>query len=94
MAATNRLAGLKSALETAAGKSRAVHADAEEPPIAADKAGKGRSGQIHIGAWLPAEAKTSLRMILVKTGRDTVQELIAEALNDLFEKYDVPVIKE
>lgn len=85
-----KLAGLKNALETAAkGKTQPQPTRATVSGEA--KAAGSRNGRIHVGAWLPAEAKTSLRMIQVKTDR-SLQDLITEALNDLFEKHDVPVI--
>lgn len=69
MARAKPLAGLKSALEEAAGSrttgtARATPATAEP---AAERSGS-RSGKIHVGAWLPPEYKTSLRMIQIKTG--------------------------
>jgi hypothetical protein len=88
-----RLAGLKSALETASGKARPSVAPADQAPAAPAEKGASRSGKIHVGAWLPAEYKTSLRMIQVKTNHD-FQRLISEALNDLFAKYDVPTVGE
>jgi hypothetical protein len=97
MAATKRLAGLKSALETAARGNAAPEPARARPPATEDaKATGSREGRIHVGAWLPAEYKTSLRLIQTKPDKSNCgfQELIAEALNDLFAKYDVPVIRE
>ena len=100
MARVKRMAGLKSALEEAAGSSRPT-AKAAVPTKAEATAGRtgSRNGKIHVGAWLAQEYKTSLRMIQVKTGRKGgpergFQELMAEALNDLFAKYDVPTVSE
>lgn len=100
MAQTKRLSGLKSALEEAAGsrattRPKAMPAPANTP----SERTSSRTGKIHIGAWLPPEYKTSLRMIQVKTGgkggpERGFQELMAEALNDLFAKYDVPTVEE
>jgi hypothetical protein len=94
MARAKPLAGLKSALEEAAG-SRTT-GTARATPATAERSGS-RSGKIHVGAWLPPEYKTSLRMIQIKTGgkggpERGFQELMAEALNDLFAKYDVPTV--
>jgi len=98
---TKRLGGLKSALEEAAG-SRAI-AIAKAPPATAETAAAGRtssrSGKIHVGAWLSPEFKTGLRMIQIKTGAKGgaergLQDLLAEALNDLFAKYDVPTVNQ
>jgi hypothetical protein len=98
--ATKRLAGLKSALEEAAG-SRVVaspRAAAVAETARTEKRTASRNGKIHVGAWLPPEFKTSLRMIQIKaSGSGTergFQDLLAEALNDLFAKYDVPVVNQ
>jgi hypothetical protein len=99
MAATKRLAGLKNALEEAAGN-RASATPKARPATGktapAEKAGS-RNGKIHVGAWLSPEFKTSLRMVQIKTakgGERGFQDLVAEALNDLFAKYDVPTVGE
>ncbi len=97
MARAKPLAGLKSALEEAAG-SRATGTRRATPVTsqpASEKTGS-RNGKIHVGAWLPPEY-TSLRMIQIKTSgkggpERGFQELMAEALNDLFAKYDVPTV--
>jgi hypothetical protein len=94
MATAKRLAGLKSALETASGgRVRPNLAPVEQVPSPAVPAEKGasRSGKVHVGAWLSPAYKTSLRMIQVKSDKD-FQKLISEALNDLFAKYDVPTV--
>ena len=96
-----RLAGLKNALEQAAG-SRVTATSKPTPERAeagAERAAGSRTGKIHVGAWLSPEYKTSLRMIQIKTGGKSkpergFQELMAEALNDLFAKYDVPTVNE
>lgn len=63
-------------------------------PVAAE-AGKpsSRAGQSNISAYLHPDYQTSLRLIHARTGRKK-QDLIAEALNDLFAKYDVPQVRE
>ena len=93
MATAKRLAGLKSALETASGRVRPSLPPAEQAPFPAAPAEKGasRNGKVHVGAWLSPAYKTSLRMIQVKSDKD-FQKLISEALNDLFAKYDVPTV--
>jgi hypothetical protein len=92
------LAKLQSGLEAASGKPRTVPprpAPAAEPPVAESSAkpASGRAGQIHLGAWVNADYGKSLMLVQVKTGRKK-HELIREAYNDLFVKYDVPVIDE
>ena len=57
------------------------------------RSANGRAGQIHLGAWVNADYGKSLMLAQVKTGRKK-HELIREAYNDLFAKYDVPVIEE
>ena len=52
-----------------------------------------RAGQSNISAYLHPDYQMSLRLIHARTGRKK-QDLIAEALNDLFAKYDVPQIRE
>ena len=50
-----------------------------------------RIGKTNITAYLSADYKSNLRLIQAKTGR-SLQALVAEALNDLFAKHDVPTI--
>lgn len=52
-----------------------------------------REGKTNITAYLSPDYKSSLRLIQARTGK-SLQDLIAEALNDMFSKYDVPVIRE
>jgi antitoxin-like ribbon-helix-helix protein len=55
----------------------------------------GRDGHVNISAWLHADFKSSLRLVQARKGRNaTLQDLMAEALNDLFIKYDVPTIRQ
>jgi hypothetical protein len=99
MATAKRLAGLKSALEEAAGSRAATKgAGPAKAEATAERTGN-RNGKIHVGAWLSPEYKTSLRMIQIKTAgkgdpERGFQQLMAEALNDLFAKYDVPIVNE
>jgi hypothetical protein len=64
-----------------------------QEPESKSKSGtvKGRDGKIHLGAYLDPAFRKSLRMVQAQTDCD-MQELLAEALNDLFRKYNVPVI--
>ena len=90
------LAALQSGLEAASGKPRTPRSGpaAEQPPAESmPKAPNGRAGQIHLGAWVNSDYGKSLMLAQVKTGRKK-HELIREAYNDLFAKYDVPVIEE
>lgn len=58
---------------------------------AKDNTAKGRDGKIHIGAYLDPAFRKSLRMVQAQTDSD-MQGLLAQALNDLFRKYNVPVV--
>lgn len=49
-----------------------------------------KEGEVNISAYFPAEVKASLRMVQAKTGNN-VKECLAEALRDLFRKYNRPV---
>jgi hypothetical protein len=53
-----------------------------------------RAGKLHVSAWLSADYKTSLRAIQMKHPDKNLQSLLMEALNDLYSKYNVPVIRE
>jgi hypothetical protein len=50
-----------------------------------------REGKTNLTAYLSPDYKASLRLIQSKENR-SLQSLMAEALNDLFAKYDVPVV--
>jgi hypothetical protein len=52
-----------------------------------------REGKTNITAYLSPDFKASLRLIQARTSA-SLQTLIAEALNDLFSKYDVPTVRE
>ena len=54
------------------------------PPPAAN-----REGKVNVSAYFPSEVKASLRLVQAKRG-GKVQDLLAEALNLLFAKYNVP----
>jgi hypothetical protein len=76
------------------GRRPAIVAPAASPtPIATGKP-SGRVGHANISAWLPKEFKRSIRLVQARKGDDkaTLQDLMGEAFNDLFSKYDVPTI--
>jgi hypothetical protein len=52
-----------------------------------------REGKTNITAYLSPNFKASLRLIQARTGV-SLQALVAEALNDLFTKYDVPTVRD
>jgi hypothetical protein len=64
---------------------------ASPPPSHKDSAAAaaGRDGKVNVSAYFPPEVKASLRLVQAKRG-GKVQDLLAEALNLLFAKYNVP----
>jgi hypothetical protein len=49
-----------------------------------------RVGRVNVTGYFDPAVKQSIRLIQAKHPDRTVQELLAEALNDLFSKYNVP----
>lgn len=86
------------------GQSAEAAAPLPAPPVAAAQAPAGptgaprvpsRVGKKQIGAWLNPDFDRSLLLIMAKAHpRTDKQTLIAEALNDLFRKYNVPVVRD
>jgi hypothetical protein len=72
---------------TTAPKQKAAHKDA--PKTHGPAAAISREGKINVSAYFPPEVKASLRLVQAKRG-GKVQDLLAEALNLLFAKYNVP----
>jgi hypothetical protein len=94
----NKMANLKSVLnQPRAGADMpatpAVQPDAPASSPAPHKA-PSRVGKIPFTTYLSPDYKASLRLIQAKKNGVTIQDLMAEALNDLFEKYRVPVVRE
>lgn len=52
-----------------------------------------REGKVNISAWLNPDFKRSLRMVQAVTDKK-LEVLMAEALNELFAKHNVPQIRE
>ncbi len=94
----SKLANLQRALEGKAGAAVAqpmvppLRPAAEAPSGAHYYKAPSREGKTNITAYLSPDYKASLRLIQAKTGR-SLQDLLAESLNDLFGKYDVPMIR-
>jgi hypothetical protein len=93
MAQPSKLANLQTALNS----TRAVPAPAEtrpapspSPPRAASRQAN-RQGKVNIAAWMSPEFKNSIRLVQARRP-GSIQELMEEALNDLFAKYDVPQV--
>jgi hypothetical protein len=94
----SKMQNLQQALSRSTGKAPAV-----PEPVAATttvtppnpQRQPSRKGQVNISAWLDGNYKSSLRLVQArKGGNATLQDLLAEALNDLFTKYDVPTIRQ
>lgn len=47
----------------------------------------GREGKKTVAGWYPIEVSNQLKMIGLTNGGKTLQDLLTEALNDLFTKY-------
>ena len=84
---------LSSALLEQAATGRAVP-DVTPPPqaVADPKVSRANPGRlpsdVNISAYFPAEVKAALRIVQAKTGKN-VKQLLGEALNDIFRKYNV-----
>jgi hypothetical protein len=57
-----------------------------------DKAKTYRAGRVNITGYFDPAVKQSLRLVQAKHPGLTVQDLLAEALDDLFAKYNVPQV--
>lgn len=91
---TNKMAALQTALKTPQQQPVAPSRPAISTTTAAASTSytaPSRTGKTNLTAYLSPDYKRNMRLIQAKTGR-SLQTLIAEALNDLFAKYDVPVI--
>ncbi len=77
----------------AALKQQAKGIDAAPPPERAEALARKettRQGRVMVSGWLPIEARSSFRLIQAKHPEKRMQDLVAEAMNDLFAKYNVP----
>jgi hypothetical protein len=96
----SKMQNLQSALERSTGRTTKPEPVATPPVIApvgeGVKTGSGRppsrQGQFNLSSWQPLAFKSSLRLVQARKGNATIQDLMAEALNDLFIKYDVPTV--
>jgi hypothetical protein len=100
----SKLQNLQQALKSSSGKAvlekpapvSATTAAAAKPSTKAKSTS--RIGKELTGAWLPSDFGTSLRLVQIRKRSDAggkkvyLDDLLAEALNDLFIKYDVPTV--
>jgi hypothetical protein len=87
----SRISAIQQQLDRSAGRAPMPPTEAEKPPAAGSYKAPSREGKTHIGAYLHPDFKRSLRLVQAQTGKD-MQELIAQALNDLFRAHNVTVI--
>ena len=93
------LKSLQQAVNRTAGKDLAPKGAEASPPPAKPKGAAERQptriGQVNISAWLNPDFKAGLRLIQAQKGGNTpLQDLLSEALNDLFRKYNVPTVSD
>lgn len=88
-----KVAEMQAQLERIQGRNAANNSTAKMEVTATDRkeATGSRDGKAHIGAYLDPAYRKSLRMVQAQTDQD-LQQLLSEALNDLFRKYNVPVL--
>ena len=92
---TKKADALQAALASSGGRKPMAEAAGvatlEVPDIATSRA-PSREGKVNISAYLDPAYKRSLRMVQAVTDKK-LEPLLAEALNDLFAKYDVPQVR-
>jgi hypothetical protein len=100
-----RLKNLQQALDESVGKTpppekpQPVKAASAPAPASKHITAASREGKEFTGAWLHPDYGMGLRMVQLRKRRDAqgkkvlLADLIAEALNDLFAKYDVPTVR-
>jgi len=86
------LKNLQHAANEAAGKAQPSKRMAE-PAVTPPSRSNPRAGKVALTFHLPEDFKRSLRLVQAHRGHGcTLEQLAAEALNDLFSKYNVPTI--
>lgn len=95
----SKMQNLQQALRHSTGKSQVTpELSLRASPLPIEKQSKpqkppSRAEQVNISAWMHPDFKSSLRLVQARKGRNaTLQDLMSEALNDFFVKYDVPTI--
>ena len=90
------LKNLQHAVNEAAGKGQPKKQPAEPASVVATPTRarlKSRAGKIALTFHLPEDFKRSLRLVQAQRGHGcTLEQLAAEAFNDLFNKHDVPTV--
>jgi hypothetical protein len=89
---TKKLANLQNALDrTRTTPAANDERQTEEAPREAAPRQANRVGRVNLGVWLHPDYKSSLRLVQARRS-GTLQELVEEALNDLYAKYNVPQV--
>lgn len=94
MAKPSKLANLQDALNQtrpAPALVRAERVEATATAPATRQRQANRQGKVNLAAWLHPGFKASMRLVQARRP-GSIQELMEEALNDLFAKYDVPQV--
>ena len=81
---------MRAALEQQArGQPEATATAKASGPTKVDKQ-PSRVGKVNVTGYFPPAVKSSFRMIQTVHPEKTIQDLLSEAINDLFAKYNVP----
>jgi hypothetical protein len=81
---------MRAALEQQArGQPEAIATAKASSPTKVDKQ-PSRVGKVNVTGYFPPAVKSSFRMIQTVHPEKTIQDLLSEAINDLFAKYNVP----
>ena len=83
--------GLQTALRNSAKGLPATPEGSTSMPEASERQSSqpSRVGKTNVTGYFPPEVKASLRLVQARRS-GTIQDILAEALNDLFAKYGVP----
>lgn len=95
MASPTKLATLQTALNQTRTPLAAVPDASPAIPAPSETAARtrqaNRQGKVNLAAWLHPDFKQSVRLVQARRP-GSIQDLMEEALNDLFAKYDVPQV--
>jgi hypothetical protein len=95
--AANKLANLQNVLNSTSGKAPppVPAARSVAPPANPATKAVSRVDKVNISAWLHKDFKKSIRLVQAKKADNAeLQDLMAEAFNELFAKYNVPTVNQ
>jgi hypothetical protein len=87
----SKLANLQNALNKGRAPIMPTERQAGETTAARPTRQANREDKVNVAAWMHPDFKRSLRLVQARRP-GTIQDLLEEALNDLFAKYDVPQV--